>query len=182
MQQVIVRQQHLDTALQQNGSPETIRLTRSQRDQWSRTFCGPRLERFQTTRPCNRCDLRVGNGAHDLRLRIPPLREGRHDRAADVSSRHRQLLHLKLETVSRSPSELQHKGVLELSRARQVALRDRQRLAILNCRLNTSRIDDRDTRLAWSAQKESIAARRKSGKIRSRKRHNPSEGCVSWLA
>ena len=42
-------------------------------------------------------------------------------------------LGLTLETVSRSLSELQSKGVLGLSGARQIALRDRQRLADLNC-------------------------------------------------
>jgi len=42
-------------------------------------------------------------------------------------------LGLTLETVSRSLSELQSKGVLGLSSARQIMLRDRQRLAVLNC-------------------------------------------------
>jgi CRP/FNR family nitrogen fixation transcriptional regulator len=42
-------------------------------------------------------------------------------------------LGLTLETVSRSLSELQSKGVLGLSSARQIVLRDRQRLAVLNC-------------------------------------------------
>ena len=42
-------------------------------------------------------------------------------------------LGLTLETVSRSLSELQSKGVLGLSGARQIVLRDRQRLADLNC-------------------------------------------------
>ena len=42
-------------------------------------------------------------------------------------------LGLTLETVSRSLSELQAKGVLGLSSARQIVLRDRQRLADLNC-------------------------------------------------
>jgi CRP/FNR family transcriptional regulator, nitrogen fixation regulation protein len=42
-------------------------------------------------------------------------------------------LGLTLETVSRSLSELQAKGVLGLSGARQIVLRDRQRLAVLNC-------------------------------------------------
>jgi len=42
-------------------------------------------------------------------------------------------LGLTLETVSRSISELQAKGVLGLSSARQIVLRDRQRLAALNC-------------------------------------------------
>lgn len=42
-------------------------------------------------------------------------------------------LGLTLETVSRSLSELQNKGVLGLSGARQIVLRDRQRLAGLNC-------------------------------------------------
>jgi CRP/FNR family nitrogen fixation transcriptional regulator len=42
-------------------------------------------------------------------------------------------LGLTLETVSRSLSELQNKGVLGLSGARQIVLRDRQRLAILDC-------------------------------------------------
>jgi CRP/FNR family nitrogen fixation transcriptional regulator len=42
-------------------------------------------------------------------------------------------LGLTLETVSRSLSELQAKGVVGLSGARQVVLRDRQRLAVLNC-------------------------------------------------
>jgi CRP/FNR family transcriptional regulator, nitrogen fixation regulation protein len=42
-------------------------------------------------------------------------------------------LGLTLETVSRSLSELQAKGVLGLSSARQILLRDRQRLAVLNC-------------------------------------------------
>jgi CRP/FNR family transcriptional regulator, nitrogen fixation regulation protein len=42
-------------------------------------------------------------------------------------------LGLTLETVSRSLSELQSKGVLGLSGARQIMLRDRQRLAVLNC-------------------------------------------------
>jgi CRP/FNR family transcriptional regulator, nitrogen fixation regulation protein len=42
-------------------------------------------------------------------------------------------LGLTLETVSRSLSGLQSKGVLGLSGARQIVLRDRQRLADLNC-------------------------------------------------
>jgi len=42
-------------------------------------------------------------------------------------------LGLTLETVSRSLSELQNKGVLGLSGARQIMLRDRTRLAVLNC-------------------------------------------------
>jgi CRP/FNR family nitrogen fixation transcriptional regulator len=42
-------------------------------------------------------------------------------------------LGLTLETVSRSLSELQATGVLGLSSARQIVLRDRQRLAVLNC-------------------------------------------------
>jgi CRP/FNR family transcriptional regulator, nitrogen fixation regulation protein len=42
-------------------------------------------------------------------------------------------LGLTLETVSRSLSELQNKGVLGLSGARQIVLRDRQRLAVLDC-------------------------------------------------
>jgi CRP/FNR family nitrogen fixation transcriptional regulator len=42
-------------------------------------------------------------------------------------------LGLTLETVSRSLSELQAKGVLGLSGARQIVLRDRQRLTALNC-------------------------------------------------
>jgi CRP/FNR family transcriptional regulator, nitrogen fixation regulation protein len=42
-------------------------------------------------------------------------------------------LGLTLETVSRSLSELQCKGVLGLSSARQIVLRDRTRLAVLNC-------------------------------------------------
>jgi CRP/FNR family nitrogen fixation transcriptional regulator len=42
-------------------------------------------------------------------------------------------LGLTLETVSRSLSELQSKGVLGLSTARQIVLRDRTRLAVLNC-------------------------------------------------
>jgi hypothetical protein len=35
--------------------------------------------------------------------------------------------------VSRSLSELQNKGVLGLSSARQIVLRDRRRLDVLNC-------------------------------------------------
>lgn len=42
-------------------------------------------------------------------------------------------LGLTLETVSRSLSDLQAKGVLGLSTARQIVLRDRTRLAVLNC-------------------------------------------------
>ncbi|MBR1125186.1 helix-turn-helix domain-containing protein [Bradyrhizobium lablabi] len=42
-------------------------------------------------------------------------------------------LGLTLETVSRSLSELQAKGVLGLSSARQILLRDRHQLAVLNC-------------------------------------------------
>jgi CRP/FNR family transcriptional regulator, nitrogen fixation regulation protein len=42
-------------------------------------------------------------------------------------------LGLTLETVSRSLSELQNKGVLGLSSARAIVLRDRQRLTVLNC-------------------------------------------------
>jgi CRP/FNR family transcriptional regulator, nitrogen fixation regulation protein len=42
-------------------------------------------------------------------------------------------LGLTLETVSRSLSELQQQGVLGLSGARQIVLRDRRRLAVLNC-------------------------------------------------
>jgi len=42
-------------------------------------------------------------------------------------------LGLTLETVSRSLSELQNKGVLGLSSARQIVLRNRQRLDDLNC-------------------------------------------------
>jgi CRP/FNR family nitrogen fixation transcriptional regulator len=42
-------------------------------------------------------------------------------------------LGLTLETVSRSLSELQNKGVLGLSGARQIVLRNRERLALLDC-------------------------------------------------
>ena len=42
-------------------------------------------------------------------------------------------LGLTLETVSRALSELQQQGVLGLSGARQIALRNRERLAALNC-------------------------------------------------
>jgi CRP/FNR family transcriptional regulator, nitrogen fixation regulation protein len=42
-------------------------------------------------------------------------------------------LGLTLETISRALSELQQQGVLGLSSARQIVLRDRARLAVLNC-------------------------------------------------
>jgi len=57
----------------------------------------------------------------------PPGRNG-HDGAPDVPQGHRRLSGVALETVSRALSQLHGQGVLGFSGARQIVLRNRQRL------------------------------------------------------